>query len=192
MSMSTRPRLACAGLRDALASRIAPAQVPKIGFCSPNWRSGSSRFSYVEQLEHGGAFAAGDDQAVEIVRGPAAVRTSTACAPARSTALRVSFEVALEGEDAYVFHMRRLRPAATLAAQRLVYLPAAGLHQFAFGELGDLEAGHGDRRDLRWLRAALRVLVIGRGFDDGLGADLGIGGLEDAGCRRTPLRRPIA
>jgi hypothetical protein len=48
---------------------MQPAQVPKVGLVSAKVLSESRKPSALEEFQHGGRFATGDDEAVEIRRG---------------------------------------------------------------------------------------------------------------------------
>ena len=123
---------------------------------------------HIHQLEHSATFAAGNNQPVQMfqVIGRTHVhRFSTGsfdCFP-------VGLEITLKREDTYLLHMARE-----------VWLPASCLHQFALGNLGDLETRHADAEFFAGLKQLLRVLVISRRFDDGARAELRISGLEYA------------
>ena len=83
-----------------MASRMQPAQVPKVGVLGERWQRNRETVA-LQELEESGGLAAGDDQAVE----PGELfgsRTSTARRrlPQGSGVRRV---VALDGEDADEF-----------------------------------------------------------------------------------------
>jgi hypothetical protein len=116
---------------------MAPAQVPKTGF-SRRTRAAVQQVFVVHQLEHGGAFAAGNHQAVE-----------------RANCSRLAHE---DRFGAGALERRAVRREIALAgkARRPSSLPAPGLHQLRFGHLGDVQAGHGFAQVRGWLRAASR------------------------------------
>src|SRR6185369_16944345 len=88
----------------------------------------------------------------------ARVRTSMAWPPARSIALTCSSKSPW-----------RARIPAVFGA-----LPATRLQQFAFGELGNVEAAHGLSQLLAGFEQLHRVLVVRGRLDDGAGALVGI------------------
>src|ERR1019366_5667282 len=66
-------------------------------------------------------------------------------------------------------------------------LPAAGLQQLAFGNLGDVEAGHGFAEREAGFEQFAGIIEIPGGLHDGFGARGGVGGLEDAGADEDGL-----
>src|ERR1019366_8046761 len=66
-------------------------------------------------------------------------------------------------------------------------LPAAGLQQLAFGNLGDVEAGHGFAERAAGFEQFAGIIEIPGGLHDGFGARGGVGGFEDAGADEDGL-----
>ncbi len=64
--MSIAPSPACFGFSTSLASKIAPAQVPKVGFVLTNCFS-FSKPGFAQELKKSPGLAAGDDQAVNVI-----------------------------------------------------------------------------------------------------------------------------
>ncbi len=65
--MSSAPRPACLGFSTSVASRIAPAQVPKVGL-RQNELLSFSKPSFAQQLKERAGLPTGDDQAVDFVQ----------------------------------------------------------------------------------------------------------------------------
>ncbi len=124
----------------------------------------------IEQLQHGGAFAARNNQPVktrEVSRGTNVHGLSAGA----FHGFTMGFEITLQGEDAYFFHKRDPDGGAVL--------PAPGLHQFALLNFRDLQTGHADAKFLAGFKKLIRILVKGCGFDDGAGAQFRVIRLED-------------
>src|ERR1017187_9047521 len=66
-------------------------------------------------------------------------------------------------------------------------LPAAGLQQLGFGNLGDVESGHGFAERAAGFEQLAGVVKILSGLHDGFGARGGVGGLKDAGANEDGL-----
>src|SRR5690242_16376922 len=94
----------------------------------------------------------------------AAVRTSTARAPARSRALRCASKSPCKASTPAVF--------IALAWETAPSLPASGLQQFRFGELRNIQTAHGLAQFLARLQQLGRVVKISGGLDDGARAAL--------------------
>src|ERR1035441_3929069 len=69
----------------------------------------------------------------------------------------------------------------------MVRLPAAGLQQLAFGDLGNVEAGHGFAEGAAGFEEFIGIIEILGGLHDGFGARGGVGGFEDAGAHEDGL-----
>ena len=64
--MSIAPSPACFGFSTSLASKIAPAQVPKVGFVADELFQ-LFEPGFAQQLKKSPGLAAGDDQAVNVI-----------------------------------------------------------------------------------------------------------------------------
>jgi hypothetical protein len=86
-------------LRTSRASRIVPAQVPKMGFGPQNFCKVSKKLCLFEEFEHGGGFAAGQHEAVQAGKLLGLAHFDRSCA-GLGERLRMAGEVALDGQDA--------------------------------------------------------------------------------------------
>ena len=160
------PKLSCAGFCTSFASRIAPAQVPKTGFSRANSRKRLFEIHEIEELEHGGALAPRNHQAVDALQllGGADEHGFRARAFDR---LRVRFEIALQRENPDPFSL----PG--------IYQPRVCISSL-FGQLRDIKTGHRHSEILARFEQFLRVVEICGCLYDRFGARFRIFALENA------------